>query len=217
MLSSYRVLDLADERGAMAGFILAGLGAEVIAVEPPGGSALRRLKPFVDDVEDPDGSLWHLAFSRSKRSVTLDAVDLEALAADADVLIESGAVPVDLGALRAANPRLVTVSITPFGRGGPKGGWRATDLVVLAAGGCSPWPVMRTVPAADGPAPGLVARRRWRGLRRLDGIGRAPASVLASRSMSRPRRPSPGQPVVRIGRVVPRHEDRALRRRRPAG
>ena len=51
------------------------------------------------------------------------------------MLIESGAVPVDLGALRAANPRLVTVSITPFGRGGPKDGWRATDLVVLAAGG----------------------------------------------------------------------------------
>ena len=119
----------------MAGFILAGLGAEVIAVEPPGGGAIRRLKPFVDDVEDLEGSLWHLAFDRSKRSVTLDAVDLEALAADADVLIESGAVPVDLGALRAANPGLVTVSITPFGRGGPKDGWRATDLVVLAAGG----------------------------------------------------------------------------------
>jgi crotonobetainyl-CoA:carnitine CoA-transferase CaiB-like acyl-CoA transferase len=135
MLSSYRVLDLADERGAMAGFILAGLGAEVIAVEPPGGSRLRQLKPFVDDVEDPEGSLWHLAFSRSKRSVTLDAVDLAALAADADVLIESGALAVDLDALRAANPRLVTVSITPFGRGGPKDDWRATDLVVLAAGG----------------------------------------------------------------------------------
>ncbi len=135
MLSPYRVLDLADERGAMAGFILAGLGAEVIAVEPPGGSTIRQLRPFVDDVEDPEGSLWHLAFNRSKRSVTVGDADLVALAADADVLIESGATPVDLDALRAANPQLVTVSITPFGRGGPKDGWRATDLVVLGAGG----------------------------------------------------------------------------------
>ena len=37
MLSDYRVLDLTDERGHLAGFILRQLGAEVIAIEPPGG------------------------------------------------------------------------------------------------------------------------------------------------------------------------------------
>ncbi len=132
MLSPYRVIDLTDERGALAGFILAGLGAEVIAVEPPGGSRTRRLAPFVGDTDE---SLTHWAYSRGKKSVTLDAVDLAELAAGADVVIESGAVPVDLAAMRAANPALVTVSVTPFGRGGPKDGWLATDLIAVAAGG----------------------------------------------------------------------------------
>ena len=37
MLSPYRVLDLSDERGLLAGQILADLGADVIGVEPPQG------------------------------------------------------------------------------------------------------------------------------------------------------------------------------------
>ena len=37
-LAPYRVIDLTDERGLLAGQILAKLGAEVIQVEPPGGS-----------------------------------------------------------------------------------------------------------------------------------------------------------------------------------
>ena len=38
-LSGYRVLDLSDERGMIAGRMLADLGADVVQVEPPGGSA----------------------------------------------------------------------------------------------------------------------------------------------------------------------------------
>ena len=41
MLSCYRVLDLTDERGQLAGLVLAQLGAEVIAVEPAGGAGSR--------------------------------------------------------------------------------------------------------------------------------------------------------------------------------
>ena len=132
MLSSYRVIDLNDDRGAMAGFVLASLGAEVIAVEPPEGSRSRRRGPFIGDTDE---SLAHLAYNRGKLSVTADAVDIAALAAGADVVVECGAIPVDLAALRSANPRLVTVSITPFGRGGPKDDWAATDLILVAAGG----------------------------------------------------------------------------------
>jgi crotonobetainyl-CoA:carnitine CoA-transferase CaiB-like acyl-CoA transferase len=36
MLRGVRVLDLSDERGAFASYLLAGLGADVVAVEPPG-------------------------------------------------------------------------------------------------------------------------------------------------------------------------------------
>ena len=37
MLSPYRVLDLTDDRGELAGMVLADLGADVIRIEPPGG------------------------------------------------------------------------------------------------------------------------------------------------------------------------------------
>ena len=41
MLSAYRVIDATDHRGQLAGMILAGLGAEVILAEPPGGAPHR--------------------------------------------------------------------------------------------------------------------------------------------------------------------------------
>ena len=47
MLSRYRVLDLTDERGLLAGKLLADLGADVIQIEPPAGSRARRAAPFV--------------------------------------------------------------------------------------------------------------------------------------------------------------------------
>ncbi len=143
LLAPYRVIDLTDERGHMAGFVLGRLGAEVLAVEPPGGSTVRQIGPFA-----PDGtSLTHASYSRGKSSVTIDletdagVQELRTLLAGADVLIESGA-PGDLAALglgpdelRRLNERLVVVSISPFGQDGPKASWAATDLTVWAAGG----------------------------------------------------------------------------------
>ena len=139
MLRPYRVLDLTDDRGHLGGMVLAALGADVIAVEPAAGSRARRVGPFAglpgDGGPGAERSLVQWSYDRGKRSVTVDAVDLDALALGADVLIECGAVAVDLDALRAANPGLVTVTITPFGESGPKAGWHATDLTVMAAAG----------------------------------------------------------------------------------
>jgi benzylsuccinate CoA-transferase BbsE subunit len=66
---------------------------------------------------------------------------LKRLAARADVLIESE-VPGRLAALgcgpddlRAANPRLIVVSITAFGQRGPYRDWRTSDTVAEAMGG----------------------------------------------------------------------------------
>ena len=72
MLSSYRVLDLSDERGQLCGHVFASLGAEVIAIEPPGGTRTRGLAPFADDIESADTSLWHWSYNRGKKSVELD-------------------------------------------------------------------------------------------------------------------------------------------------
>ncbi len=149
MLSPWRVLDLADERGLLCGAILAELGADVILVEPPGGSPARRVPPLLDAGDAPEGerSLYWAAYARNRRSVTLDLDspegrdELRRLAASADVLIESadpGAMAArGLGAddLAAVNPALVHVSISPFGQDGPKAKYLATDLIVAAASG----------------------------------------------------------------------------------
>ncbi|HKA15336.1 MAG TPA: CoA transferase [Myxococcota bacterium] len=147
MLSPYRVIDLACDRGILCGQILADLGADVIQVEPRAGSALRRAGPFYCDEPGRERSLAFWAYARGKRSIALDldgARDrgvLQRLIAGADFLIESeppGRLE-SLGfgdaALEALQPGLVHVSITPFGRDGPKSGWAATDLTLVAAAG----------------------------------------------------------------------------------
>ena len=72
MLAPYRVLDCTDDRGHLAGLMLAQLGAEVILVEPPAGSPARRRRPFAGDDAAGGPSLWHAAYNRGKRSVVLD-------------------------------------------------------------------------------------------------------------------------------------------------
>ncbi len=147
LLSSYRVLDLSDERGQLAGLMLADLGADVILIEPPGGSHSRQVGPFVDGKEDdPDASLWFWSYNRKKRSCVLDLQDVSdkekflRLAESADVIIESSgqAAMRKLGLgfddLATQFPHLVYTSVSAFGNNGPKADWAATDLVVSAAG-----------------------------------------------------------------------------------
>ena len=139
MAEPYRVLDLTDHRGQVAAHLLNTLGAEVVLVEPPAGTDTRFMGPFAGDSPHAERSLLFTAWNRGKRSVTLDlatapgSATLADLAARADVLIESGAVPIDLEGLRRANPSLVTISISAFGGTGPKATWPATDLTVQAA------------------------------------------------------------------------------------
>lgn len=136
MLSPYRVLDLTDDRGHFAGFLLAQMGADVLAVEPPEGQRARHKGPWAGERPDPERALNHWAYNRGKRSVVVTSDDeLAALAATADILIECGALPLDLEALRDANPQLITVSLTPFGSDGPKADWIGDDIVLHAASG----------------------------------------------------------------------------------
>lgn len=155
MLDGCRVLDLTDHRGQLAGAVLASLGADVVAVEAPGGSPARSAWP-----SGPNGtSLTWWSYARGKRSavVTADLDDerFRRLVAAADVLLESGPGGFDPDALALVNPALVHVTISPFGCAGPKAHWPASDLTILAAG-CSlaltgdadRAPVRTTVPQA---------------------------------------------------------------------
>ncbi len=146
MLSPYRVLDLTDEKGQLAGAMLADAGAEVILIEPPGGSAARTLGPWVEGKEgDPESSLRFWAYNRGKKGVVLDLDDevdrakfLE-LVRSADLVIESyqpgymAEKGLSVEELHKQNPGLIVTSITAFGQSGPKSDWLATDLTIGAA------------------------------------------------------------------------------------
>ena len=71
-LTGLRVIELADEQAEYCGLALAGLGADVIKIEPPGGSPTRRIGPFYEDREDPERSLFFWQYNRGKRSLMLD-------------------------------------------------------------------------------------------------------------------------------------------------
>ena len=146
-LAGLRVVELAHEYGAFAAKLLADAGADVVVVEPPGGAAQRTYAPFAGGEAHAEKSLVWWAENTSKRSIVLDLRDsadaatvLELIAA-ADVLIEChpaddlADLGLDDGALDRANPRLVHVTITPFGRHDPDSHRPATDLTVLAGGG----------------------------------------------------------------------------------
>jgi crotonobetainyl-CoA:carnitine CoA-transferase CaiB-like acyl-CoA transferase len=146
-LAHLRVLDLTDLRGALAGRILADLGAEVLKVEPPGGDPGRLRPPFAGGVVDADCSLPFLFRNANKRCVRVDlagpegSTRLDGLCAGADLLVENlgadarGSLGLGPGEIAARHPELVHVAIADFGLSGPRARWTAEPLCALAASG----------------------------------------------------------------------------------
>jgi crotonobetainyl-CoA:carnitine CoA-transferase CaiB-like acyl-CoA transferase len=140
-LDGIRVIDLTQiYQGPYAAFLMAGAGAEVIKVEPPGGERLR----------GRGGAHTPLSFvmlNSNKHSVTLNLKEargkeiLKRLVADADVLLENYAPGVmdNLGlgweVLHALNPRLIYASGTGYGLSGPDRDQLAMDHTIQAASG----------------------------------------------------------------------------------
>src|SRR5882724_9140846 len=147
ILDGVRVVEIADEQAEHAGLLLAGLGAEVVKIEPRAGNTTRRIGPFLDDEPGPESSIFFWQHNRGKQSVTLDLDDAGDVrfAADligtADVLLESTpagwleARGLSRDGLLARFPRLVVARLSPFGDDGPWAGYKASDLVHLALGG----------------------------------------------------------------------------------
>ena len=127
--------------------VLRDLGADVIRVEPPGGSPSRGAEPLWRDGSGKPLGLQFEAYNGGKRSIELDlghSPDRETfgeLVAGSDFVLESfppGTLAEhgwDFEALRARNPRIVHVQITPFGVDGPYAGHAASDLTLAAMGG----------------------------------------------------------------------------------
>jgi crotonobetainyl-CoA:carnitine CoA-transferase CaiB-like acyl-CoA transferase len=146
-----RVIEVAeDPAGELAGKLLADMGADVCKVEPPGGSPTRRIGPFAPPAschEGPGASLTFRYYNTNKRGLVVDyrtpagVTELRNLVAGTDVFVSTLApaalreLGLDLDALRRDTPRLVIVSVTPFGLTGPRAEWRSSDLVAIAMGG----------------------------------------------------------------------------------
>ena len=154
LLEGVRVLDLTHFiAGPYCTKLMAGLGADVVKVERPGGDPVRALGPFASGappqnaLRPPEDGAWHLYLNTGKRSAALDLKSdsgrqaLLALAAKADILVENFApgtmarLGLDYATLQQANPALVMTSISNFGQTGPRRDWKAAEITLYAMGG----------------------------------------------------------------------------------
>ena len=145
LLAGVRVLDLSRIlAGPFATMQLADLGADVLKVESPQGDETRRWgPPFTED----GTAAYFFGVNRNKRSVTLDLSEPEArgtaraLAAAADIVIDNflpGRMErfgLDHGSVSAANPRVVTCTITGYGSDTDWAGVPGFDFLAQAMGG----------------------------------------------------------------------------------
>jgi crotonobetainyl-CoA:carnitine CoA-transferase CaiB-like acyl-CoA transferase len=136
LLDAVRVLDTSDGSADTVTRLLADLGADVLKVEPPGGSAGRRALPTLDGFSIP-----FAVHNANKRATVLDPTDendrrrFRELAETADILVDTGwagAFGASGPELAHANQHLVVLSMTDFGATGPRSAWRATDPVLYA-------------------------------------------------------------------------------------
>ena len=148
ILSDIRILDLSqDVAGPFCTKLLAGLGAEVLKVEPPGfGDVSRRAGPFPHNAPNAEQSATFLYLNTGKKSITLDITQptgtaiLQRLVQMCDILVESFAPgfleQLELGytALERLNPGLIYTSITPCGQTGPYRAYQGADIVAQALG-----------------------------------------------------------------------------------
>ena len=148
ILDDIRVLDLSQEvAGPFCTKLLAGLGAEVLKVEPPGtGDMARRLGPFIQDLPDAEHSALFLYLNTGKKSITLDIRQptgiaiLQQLVRTCDIVVESfppgylEQLGVGYAALSQGSPGLIYAAVTPFGQTGPYSHYKGSELVVQALG-----------------------------------------------------------------------------------
>ena len=131
-LAGLRLLDLA--RGLAGRFcarLLADAGADVLRLTRDGSPS--EVTPVTERVLD-------YYVDRGKSVACSTDADLATLLPVADAVIHDsggsqGEWPLDFRHLLTTHPRLIVVSITPFGETGPRAGWMGDDLIAVASGG----------------------------------------------------------------------------------
>jgi crotonobetainyl-CoA:carnitine CoA-transferase CaiB-like acyl-CoA transferase len=141
------VLDLTSTiRGMHCTKMFGDYGAEVILIEPIGGSRARHIGPFASAKPDREASLHFAHLNRNKQSITLNLHKtrgqelLRDLVHSADILVEDwpvgalDALGLGFANLHQVNPRLVMCSITGFGQTGPYAGYKTSNIIEDAMG-----------------------------------------------------------------------------------
>jgi crotonobetainyl-CoA:carnitine CoA-transferase CaiB-like acyl-CoA transferase len=152
LLASVRVLDVGAPDSDGVARLLADLGADVLKVEPPGGSAARAATPSV-----AGAGIRFALDNANKRCIALDGARpgdrsrFLDLARGTDILVDGGSpggcaeFGTSAAALADQFGHLVAVSVTDFGSTGPHSSWQATDAVLYA---------MSTALSRSGPSTG---------------------------------------------------------------
>ena len=148
-LAGVKVLEFASfVTGPYCVKLLADLGAEVIKIEKPGvGDDARRRGPFPNDIPHSERSGLFLYLNTNKLGITLNINSqtgkriFKQLVEWADILVEDNPPKVikelgfDYETLKTINPKLIMISITPFGQTGPYRDYKAYGLNVSHGSG----------------------------------------------------------------------------------
>ena len=143
VLAGIRVVEFA-QNAAMphCGRLLAGLGADVVKIEPPGGDAMRRLAGLSEHE-----SRAYAVINPGKRSMALDLGNdraqavVAALFAWADIALVAFKLPdlerygIDWDSARTINPRLIHITHTALGPEGPDAEFGGYDALVQGRSG----------------------------------------------------------------------------------
>ena len=144
-LSSYRVIEIADEKGVYYDKLLAELGTDTIKVEKPRVDDTRNIPPFAGDDPHSEKDFFFL-YKQNKKGITLnlectDGQEIfKRLMRTADAIVESfsprylDSLGIGYSALNGINPSLSMTSITGFGQSGPYKGYKVTELTSFTMG-----------------------------------------------------------------------------------
>jgi crotonobetainyl-CoA:carnitine CoA-transferase CaiB-like acyl-CoA transferase len=192
-LEGVRVLDMGSViAGALAGAVLANLGAEVIKIESPDGDPFRS-----------DGGPF-LTCNRGKRGLGVDLKQPGAkemfldLVRQSDVVLDNyrfgvrKRLGVDYEALRQVNPRIISCSVNAYGDAGPRAPLPGFDPLLQAEGGMmaaqggDAEPVLHTIAVNDVATAGIVAFGILSALnaRRQTGEGQEVITSLLAQSLT---------------------------------
>ncbi|MCY3656048.1 MAG: CaiB/BaiF CoA-transferase family protein [Chloroflexi bacterium] len=148
-LEGVRVLDLSrTPPGQYASMLLADFGADVLMVEvPPGAVARFEVRNGPPETDEEATALAHQALRRNKRSAAINLRDedgqriFRSLVERSDVVVDgfrpgvTTRLGIDYERLTAINPRIITCSVSGFGRTGPYEPRAGHDINYISIGG----------------------------------------------------------------------------------